>query len=245
MPAAFSGVPAALLLAGSGHGRSSGPPVPPGIHRIPAQRLARRELAKAIYRPSFWSRLNRDIFGWLNSLQIGPQRAGWWALIAAVVVVILIIAGVLYWIGPMGRRRRERAGAVLAGTQLTAVDYRQAAERRADAGDYAGAIIERTRAIAVELETRGVVLPRPGRTASELAAEAAVSLPDQAAGLREAARLFDDVRYGDRPGTLAGYQQVRHLDESIRSARTPVVAAAGPAGGADATGRAGGVGLMS
>ncbi len=93
---------------------------------------------------------------------------------------------------------------MLAGPQLTAGDYRRAAERRADAGDYAGAIIERTRAIAVELETRGVLLPRPGRTASELAAEAAVSLPDHAAGLREAARLFDDVRYGDRPGTLAG-----------------------------------------
>lgn len=245
MPGAFSGVPAAVLAAGTGHGRGSGPPVPPGIHRIPAQRLARRELAKAIYQPSFWSRLNRDIFGWLNSLQIGPQRAGWWALITTIVVVILVIAGVLYWIGPMGRRRRARPGALLAGTQLTADDYRQAAERRADAGDYAGAIIERTRAIAVELETRGVLLPRPGRTASELAAEAAVSLPDHAAGLREAARVFDDVRYGDRPGTVEAYQQVRYLDESIRSARTRAVAAAGPAGGADATGRAGGAGLMA
>ncbi|MGH3399824.1 MAG: DUF4129 domain-containing protein [Streptosporangiaceae bacterium] len=238
-------MPAALLAAGARHGPGSGPPVPPGIHRIPAQRLARRELAKAIYRPPFWSRLSRDLFGWLNSLQIGPQKAGWWTLIVLIVVVILVISGVLYWIGPMGRRRRERAGAVLAGTQLTAGDYRRAAEQRADAGDYAGAIIERTRAIAVELETRGVLPPRPGRTASELAAEAAVSLPDHAAGLRDAARLFDDVRYGDRPGTLAGYQQVRHLDESIRSARTPTVAAAGPTGGSDATGPAGGAGLMA
>ena len=245
MPGAFSGVPAALLAARAGHGRGSGPPVPPGIHRIPAQRLARRELAKAIYRPSFWSRLNRDIFGWLNSLQIGPQRAGWWALITTIVVVVLVIAGVLYRIGPMRRNRRERAGAVLAGTQLTADDYRRAAERLAGGGDYAGAIIDRTRAIAVELEARGVLLPRPGRTASELAAEAASSLPDHAAGLREAARLFDDVRYGDRAGTPAGYQQVRQLDESIRSARTPAVAAAGPTGGADATGRAGGAGLMA
>jgi hypothetical protein len=262
MPGALSGAPAALLAAGTrlavgtrlaagagqaagaGHGLGSGQPVPPGIHRMPAQRLARRELARAIYQPSFWSRLNRDIFGWLNSLQIGPQKSGWWTLIVLIVVAVLVIAGVLYRIGPMRRNRRERAGAVLAGTQLTADDYRRTAERLAGGGDYAGAIIDRTRAIAVELETRGVLLPRPGRTASELAAEAASSLPDHAAGLREAARLFDDVRYGDRAGTPAGYQQVRHLDESIRSGRTPAVSAAGPADGPDVAGRAGGAGLM-
>lgn len=236
--------------------RASGQPEPPGIHRIPAQRLAQRELARSIYQPSFWTRLNRDIFGWLNSLHLGPQSFGWWALVVLIVVVVLVIAGVLYWIGPMGRSRRERADAVLAGTYLTARDYRQAAERLAEAGDYAGAIIERTRAIAMELETRGVLQPRPGRTASELAAEAASSLPDSATALRETARLFDDVRYGDRAGTPAGYQQVRQLDETIRAARTPAVAAAGPAGptgpadpaspgpGTGAAGRAGGTGLL-
>src|SRR6185437_13321019 len=198
MPGVLRGIPAAVpavstrltadpRLAAATR-RASGQPVPPGIHRIPAQRLAERELA-------------RDISGWLNSLHLGPQSFGWWALVVLIVVVVLVIAGVLYWIGPMGRSRRERADAVLAGTYLTARDYRQAAERLAEAGDYAGAIIERTRAIAMELETRGVLQPRPGRTASELAAEAASSLPDSATALRETARLFDDVRYGDRAGT--------------------------------------------
>ncbi len=266
MPAVLRGILAAVpavstrLTAGSrlaaATRSASGQPVPPGIHRIPAQRLAQHELARSIYRPSLWTRLNQDIFGWLNSLHLGPQGFGWWALVALIVVVVLVIAGVLYRIGPMSRTRRERAGALLAGTYLTARDYRQAAERLAEAGDYAGAIIERTRAIAMELETRGVLQPRPGRTASELAAEAASSLPDSAAALRETARLFDDVRYGDRAGTPAGYQQVRQLDESIRAARTPAVAAAGPVGsagpagpaspapGTEAADRPGGTGLL-
>jgi type II secretory pathway pseudopilin PulG len=210
----------------------------PGIHRIPAQRLARRELARSIYQPSFLARLDNDLFGWLNRLSIGPQKSGWWLLIVLIIVVVLVIAGVLYWIGPMGRSRRQRSGAVLAGTQLSAADYRREAERLADGGDYAGAIIQRMRAIAVELETRGVLLPRPGRTASELAAEAGGSLPGSAAGLHAAARLFDDVRYGDRAGTPAGYEQVRDLDESIRAARTPAVSAVGASipGPADGTG---------
>jgi hypothetical protein len=240
MSAALSGVRAAPSRLAADRGLVSGRPVPPGIHRIPAQQLARRELARSIYQPSIWTRLSQDIANWLNRLSIGPAKGGWWLLIVLIIVLVLVIAGVLYRIGPLGRSRRQRDGALLAGTQLTAADYRREAERRAEAGDYAGAIIQRVRAIAVELETRGVLLPRPGRTASELAAEVAGALPDSAAGLRAAARLFDDVRYGDRAGTLAGYEQVRQLDDSIRAARTPAVSAAGPAGPAGGTG----LGLM-
>ncbi|HEX3489748.1 MAG TPA: DUF4129 domain-containing protein [Streptosporangiaceae bacterium] len=240
MSAALSGVRAAPSRLAAGRRLASGGPVPPGIHRVPAQQLARRELARSIYQPSLWTRLFQDVTNWLNGLSIGPAKGGWWLLIAAIIVLILVIAGVLYRIGPMARSRRQRGGALLAGAQLTAADYRREAERLADGGDFAGAIIQRVRAIAVELETRGVLLPRPGRTASELAAEAAGALPDSAAALRAAARLFDDVRYGDRAGTVAGYEQVRQLDETIRAARTPAVAAAGPAGPAGGAG----LGLM-
>jgi hypothetical protein len=74
--------------------------------------------------------------------------------------------------------------------------------------------------------------PRPGGTASERAAEAARALPAAvlpggAAALPAAARLFDDVRYGGRAGTREGYEQVRDLDEAIRSARTASVAPIG------------------
>jgi hypothetical protein len=218
MPLAFSGLRAALLAAG-GHG-------PRYIHRVPAQRLARQALAKP-----FWQRILDDINRWLNDLlgSIGPARSGWWTLIVLLCVAVLFVAGVIIYIGPARRSRRQRVSPILSGKPLSAADHRRAADRLAEDGEYAGAIIERFRAIAVELESRGVLPPRPGRTASELAAEAAGPVPDSTAGLRAAALLFDDVRYGDRPGTLAGYQQVRDLDVTLQAARTPAVSAAGAA----------------
>ncbi|WP_449066361.1 DUF4129 domain-containing protein, partial [Planomonospora algeriensis] len=57
------------------------------------------------------------------------------------------------------------------------------------------------RAVARDLEERAVVEELPGRTADELAAEAGRALPGFAGELAEAARLFDDVTYGDLPGT--------------------------------------------
>jgi hypothetical protein len=74
-----------------------------------------------------------------------------------------------------------------------------------------------------------------GRTADEFAAEASRPLPDHAANLLAAARLFDGVRYGQQAGTAAGYQQVRELDAAIQAAR-PVAAAGTPAAGTPAAG---------
>src|SRR5450755_403847 len=192
-----------------------------GIGRGPAQQLARRELARSIYRPSLWHRILSAINRWLNSVlgSAGPGHAAWWTLIVLIAVGAGIVLGVIAWIGPARRARRRRPAAVLAGGQLTAREHRQNAERLAASGDVAGAIIERVRAIAVELESRGILVPRPGRTATELAAEAAGALPGSGPALREAARLFDDVRYGGRAGTLAGYQRVADLDTSLAAAR--------------------------
>jgi len=170
----------------------------PGIHRLPAQQLARRELARSIYRPSDWQRIVRAVERWLNSVlgPLGPAHGGWWTLIVIIVVVVLVFAAVLAWVGPARRSRRQRAAPVMAGGSLSAADHRRIAERLLAGGDVAGAIVERVRAIAVELESRGVLAARPGRTAAELAAEAASALPASTAGLRAAARQFDDVRYG-------------------------------------------------
>jgi hypothetical protein len=46
-----------------------------------------------------------------------------------------------------------------------------------------------------------------------------MALPAEAAALQDAARLFDDICYGERPGTAAGYAQVRDLDTRLQSAR--------------------------
>jgi hypothetical protein len=206
-------------------------PIPPGIRRGAARHLARRELARSIYKPSIWHRIVAAITRWLSSAlgPVGPGHAGWWT-VALIVVAVVVIGGVIAWLGPVRRTGRRRTSAVLAGTQLSAADHRRNAERLAAGEQFGAAIVERVRAIAVELESRGVLLPRPGRTASELAAEAAGALPGVATGLQHAARLFDDVRYGGRAGTAPGYEQVRDLDASIAAMRTAVVAAAGPGG---------------
>src|SRR5262249_58838428 len=117
--------------------------------------------------------------------------------------------------GQVAGARRRRAEPVAISVTRTARDHREAAARLAQAGDYAAAICERVRAIAAELDERGILVPRIGRTADEFAAEAARALPPHAAGLLGAARLFDEVRYGQRPGTRPGYEQVAELDARI------------------------------
>jgi len=72
-------------------------------------------------------------------------------------------------------------------------------------------------------------MPRIGRTADEFAAEAGRELPPHAAGLLGAARLFDEVRYGQRSGTRTGYEQVADLDTRIRASAGRRVAARNPA----------------
>jgi hypothetical protein len=214
-------------LAGAAAPAGSGP----GIGRRAAQQLARRELSKAIYQPSLLQRF----LSWLGRLGSNVNVSvpgGWWALIALIVAVVLAAATVIFRIRP-ARSHRGGDGALLAGQPLSARDHRQRSERSATAGDFSAAIIERVRAIAVELEQRGVLAPRPGRTAAELAAEASRPLPAQAGELTAAMRLFDDVMYGGRDGTQAGYQRVRDLDARLATAR-PASSAdlvpAGPAG---------------
>lgn len=209
----------------------------PGIGRRAAQQLARRELSRAIYQPSLTDR----VLNWLDARLVrllsdvnGNVPGGWWALIALIVAAVLAVAVVLFYVRP-ATTRRGTGGALLAGTMLSARDHRQLAEGLAAAGDYAAAVIERVRGIAVELEQRGVLPPKPGRTADELAAEAGRALPSHARRLSDAAQLFDDVLYGGRDGTAAGYQQVRDLDTSLQSARpasagTPLAAGAATAG---------------
>jgi hypothetical protein len=105
-------------------------------------------------------------------------------------------------------------------------DHREAAARLAGSGDYAAAICERVRAIAAELDERGVLAPRIGRTADEFAAEAGRALPPHAADLLGAARLFDEVRYGRRPGNRPGYERVTELDTRIAASAVRRSAAA-------------------
>jgi hypothetical protein len=192
----------------------------PGISRLRGQQLARRELARSIYRPSLLTRLWHDITHWLSSL-VSTTPAGspsWWGLILLAVAVAAAVAVVMYWLGPARVSRRARSTPVLAGKPRSADEHRLDADRLAASGSYGEAIVERIRAIVVDLEAREILLRRPARTAMELAVEAGAAFPAEAAGLTDAARSFDAVRYGGRAGTEAGYRTIRDLDVRLKAA---------------------------
>jgi hypothetical protein len=208
----------------------------PAVSRAAGQQLARAELSKSMYHPGtpLDERIARAIEDFVERIISSAGLAGpgisWWGVVGLAVLAVLVIAAVMFWVGPV-RRSAHRAAVVLpAGEHFSARDHRERAERMAGAGDFSGAIVASLRAIAAELEERGVLMPRPGRTADELAADASQPLPGHAAALRQAARLFDDIMYGGRDGTAEGYQRLRELDAEIRAARpASVFADAGPA----------------
>ncbi len=205
----------------------------PGISRLRGQQLARRELARAIYRPSLLTRLWRDITHWLSSI-VSTSTAGslsWWGLILLAVAVLGAAAVVLYWLGPTRMHKQARGSPVRTGHVLTAAEHRSDADRLAAGGSYGEAIVERIRAIVADLEAREILLRRPARTAHELAADAGAAFPAEAAELAGAARLFDDVRYGGRAADQTAYGRVRDLDARLQAA---AAISAGPTGRAPA-----------
>lgn len=213
----------------------------PGIGRRAAQRLAREELSKPAYHPatSLAQRIIAAIVRLLGKIihaASGAVPGGWWGLVGLAALAVIVIAGLRAWMGPVGRTHRRGSPLAPQGTARTARDHRSEAERLAGAGDYATAIRECLRAVAAELDERGVLPARTGRTADEFAAEAGRALTAHAQALREAARLFDEVFYGQRPGTRAGYERLRELDRQVianapRVARAAVVPSSAMAGG--------------
>ncbi|WP_018653436.1 DUF4129 domain-containing protein [Actinomadura flavalba] len=213
------------------------------IGRDEAAELARRELDRPLYHqddPSWAERTFRRFSEWLGDLMQRAQEpgtpsdgSGWFSL-GVVLVVLAIVVVLVVWL-LRGRRnvRSERDALLDAGRAATAVDHRVEAERHAAAGRWRDAIRERLRALARDLEERAIVEPRPGRTADELATEAGAALPDLAAPLRAGVRVFDDVWYGDRPGSAEHYAQLKALDERVQKTRPKRLEAAGdvPSGG--------------
>jgi hypothetical protein len=222
------GVVVALLTTAGGGG--------PGIGRKAAQELARAELSKPEYHrhvpliEAVIVAVLRFLTRIVNAAN-GAVPGGWWALVALAALAVIVTAGVLNWIGPLARAHRGSGPLAAEGEARTARHHRQEAQRLAGAGDYTTAIIECVRAIAAELEERGLLPPRAGRTADELAAEAARALPGHAGALRDAARQFDEVRYGQRPGSRAGYERLSQLDRQIMASAPGV----GRPGGASAS----------
>lgn len=200
---------------------------PDPIGRDEARRRAVTELLKPQYEqeplPDRFFRIVQQFLGDLTDAVAGGS-GGVIALIA-LFAVIGGLAALLLWHARRATRRAVADTGVFDERVHTAAEHRAAAERFAAAGDWAPAIQERLRAIARDLEERAIIDASPGRTADELAAAAGRELPALAGELAAAARLFDDVTYGGRPGTADGYARLARLDEQVAAARPAAVAA--------------------
>lgn len=204
-----------------------------GVDRGQAAREAIRELLKDEYaKESLADRFMRGVNQFVGDL-LDQESVGVAGGVAArIVLVAIAVAGVLALVAIA--RRTARAGTarregVFGGRRRTAAEHRAAAEELATRSRWAEAVRERLRAVARDLEDRVIVDFTPGRTAGELAEEAGRAIPGLATELAAAARVFDDVTYGEMPGTAAAYESLRDLDERLRRARPVPMTSPSPA----------------
>lgn len=190
------------------------------IDRDAAHRAAQDELNKPIYAKGS---AREHLVDWLNDaiyrlLQKTSSIPGGW--FTATVLFILLAIAVIVAIQIARRTMRSRRGgdySLFEAAQLTAAQHRATAENYAAEGDWAAAIRHRLRAVARQLEETGVLTAAPGRTANELARDAGAALPHLANELVQAATAFNDVTYGEQPGTQPAYQMIADLDDHLRT----------------------------
>ncbi|MGW6707481.1 DUF4129 domain-containing protein [Streptomyces sp. NPDC054956] len=209
---------------------SDAPPVT--IGRDAAREAAKQELSKPVYHqndPGLLQRALDRFWDWVGDLfdhASGATPGGTLGLLAIAVFVVLVITA-LWWRLGTPRRTAAAAGALFDDGTRSAADHREAADALAAESRWSEAVQERMRAVVRSLEERTLLDPRPGRTADEAAAEAAVSLPSHAGALRAAARTFDDVTYGARPADAAMYATLRDLDLALTRTK-PLLTGATP-----------------
>lgn len=193
-----------------------------------AHDAAQRELAKPIYpKPSLTDRL----LDWLTEqiyrlLAEGASVPGGWFTITVLLILLVIALIVAVRIARRAMGTSRGRGLSLFGDQdLSAAEHRRAAQHSAAEGDWAAAIRHRLRAVARQLEESGILDAVPGRTATELARDAGRALPDLRSELDAAATAFNDITYGERPGTEAAYRMIADLDRNVGSRRRAAAAA--------------------
>ena len=195
------------------------------LSREQARDAAREELSRRQYAdaqpPLLLRLLGRAVRSLVDLLERVPVGTGSGPVARLLLAALLVglAAVLLVRLGPL-RRRGTPGGAVFAGgSTLTAEQHRAAAEQAAAQGRWADAVRERLRAVVRELEARGVLDVRPGRTAGEVARDGGAAVPDLAGDLRRAAEVFDEVWYGGREAGSAAYDVLVQVDDRVRAAR--------------------------
>jgi len=197
------------------------------LSREAARDAARDELSRPEYdaaQPPLLLRLVGRAVRALLDLLDGAAAAvpgGYAGLLVLLLLVALLVAVVLTRVRPGADRAASRP--LFTGSAvLTAAQHRAQAEAAADDGRFAEAVRERLRAVVRDLEARGVLDPRPGRTAGEVARDAGAAVPAVAADLRRAAGVFDEVWYGGRAADATSYAVLVEVDQRVSSSRMAV-----------------------
>ncbi len=190
------------------------------IDRDAAHEAAQHELAKPIYpKASLMDRIEDWIGELLTKLiSEGASVPGGWFTISVLLILLAVAVVVAVRIARRTMRTNRGGGFSLFGDrELSAAEHRATAEQYAAAGNWSAAIRHRLRAVARQLEESAVLNPVPGRTATELARDAGRAIPHLANELTRASEAFNDVTYGERPGTESAYRMIADLDDHLRS----------------------------
>ncbi|HYT09902.1 MAG TPA: DUF4129 domain-containing protein [Mycobacteriales bacterium] len=205
------------------------------VGRDEARRAAERELSKGMYHRNDPSPIERAIAAaleWLDkqlSRTADATPGGGLGLLVLVLAIVGVLVFVAWRIGPVRRSARGGRAKVELSGPLDADEHRRRAEAFAAEGRYAEAVRERMRAIVRELEARGVLEPRPGRTADEVAHNGGGAVPAVAPDLRAAAGVFDEVWYGGRTATAEADAVLRQADQRVRRTQLAVTGTGRPA----------------
>lgn len=190
--------------------------------RDEARRILQEELDSGVYQvePSLTSRF----LDWLSGLipQIGPPQAlpSWapWVLLGVVLVAVLAVLA-FAWRGRWRQHRlqEDASASVLGDARRDAAEHRRRA-RAALEDDPGLAVLEAYRALTVRAIDRTLLDDRPCTTAHEVAHLLGPVFATHAAQLREAADLFDRVRYGRRAVTRDEARSVLELEDRLSDA---------------------------
>lgn len=206
------------------------------VTRDGAAHAAHDELSKHVYqqaRPSIEQQVVQAIWRWLVHAYHRIVDATPGGAVGLLVIIAALVGVALVFTRRRGVSGRRRAGddALDLPADISAAQFRAEADALAARGQWAEAVRARFRAVVRALEERGVLDPRPGRTATEVAAEAGGARPDLRGELRAGAQTFGEIWYGRRTATAQDDAILRRLDEALQS-RPPreVVAAVAPGG---------------
>jgi hypothetical protein len=197
------------------------------VTRDGARRAAREELLDRRYhdaQPPLLVRLvGKAVRKLLELLDraAGGVPGGRLGLLMLALVIAALVGVVVVRLRPSGRRGTS-AQVFTTGATMTAAQHRALAEEAAAAGQWADAVRERLRAIVRELEVRGVLEPRPSRTAGEVARDGSAAVPLISGPLRRATTTFDEIWYGRRTADASSYAVLVEADRAVSGARLVV-----------------------